>query len=41
MNPYLPKEAVIVERIQESHTIYTLRLEFTDPAVQGSDGWLQ
>lgn len=33
MNPYLPKEAVIVERIQESATIFTLRLEFTDPQV--------
>ena len=34
MNPYLPKEAVIIERVQESHTIFTLRLEFTDPVIQ-------
>lgn len=31
MNPYLPKEAVIVERVQESPSIFTLRLKFTDP----------
>lgn len=34
INPYLPAEARIVERIQESHTIFTLRLEFTDPQRQ-------
>jgi NAD(P)H-flavin reductase len=33
-NPYLPYEAEIVERIQESPTIFTLRLRFTDPEVQ-------
>lgn len=33
-NPYLPHEAEIVERIQEAPTIFTLRLRFTDPAVQ-------
>ena len=32
-NPYLPYEAEIVERIQESPTIFTLRLRFTDPDV--------
>jgi len=36
MNPYLPKEAVIVERIQESQTIFTLRLAFSDPDVQAA-----
>lgn len=30
----LPREAEIVERIQESPTLFTLRLRFTDPAVQ-------
>jgi NAD(P)H-flavin reductase len=29
-NPYLPQEAQIVERIQESPTLFTLRLRFTD-----------
>ena len=29
-NPYLPYEAEVVERIQESSTIFTLRLRFTD-----------
>lgn len=29
-NPYLPYEAEVVERIQESATIFTLRLRFTD-----------
>lgn len=33
MNPYLPHEALIVERIQESPSIFTLRLKFTDPEV--------
>lgn len=32
-NPYLPSEAEIVERIEESPTIFTLRLRFTDPAM--------
>lgn len=31
---YLPYEAEIVERIQESPSLITLRLRFTDPAVQ-------
>lgn len=30
-NPYLPHEARIVERIQESDAVFTLRLEFADP----------
>ena len=32
-NQYLPYEAEIVERIEESPTIFTLRLRFTDPEV--------
>lgn len=32
----LPHEAQILERIQESDTIFTLRLRFTDPAVQAA-----
>lgn len=35
-NPYLPYEAVIMERIQESSTLFTLRLRFTDPRIQES-----
>ena len=31
-NPSLPHEIEVVERIQESPTIFTLRLRFTDPA---------
>jgi sulfhydrogenase subunit gamma (sulfur reductase) len=34
MNPYLPMQAEIVERIQESATLFTLRLRFTDPKLQ-------
>ena len=30
-NPYRPAEAEIIERIEESNTIFTLRLRFTDP----------
>jgi len=30
MNPYLPREAEIVERIQETPTVFTLRLRLTD-----------
>ena len=30
MNPYLPREAEVVERIDESPTIFTLRLSLTD-----------
>lgn len=33
-NPYLPAEAEIIERIEESPTIFTLRLRFTDPERQ-------
>ena len=33
-NPYLPMEAKIIERIQESPGLFTLRLQFTDPDVQ-------
>lgn len=29
-NPYLPVEAEVVERVQESPTVFTLRLRFTD-----------
>ena len=29
-NPYVPFEAEVVERIQESPTVFTLRLRFTD-----------
>ena len=32
-NPYLPLQAEIVERIQESPSLFTLRLRFTDPEV--------
>ena len=32
-NPYLPHEAEILERIQESATLFTLRLRFTNPQV--------
>jgi NAD(P)H-flavin reductase len=32
-NPYLPAEAEIVERIEESPSIFTLRLRFSDPVV--------
>jgi len=30
VNPYLPREAEIIERIQESATLFTLRLRLTD-----------
>jgi len=36
MNPYLPRETEVVERLQESPTIFTLRLRLTDPAARGS-----
>ena len=36
MNPYVPWEAEIVERLQESDTIFTLRLRLTDPKIQRS-----
>lgn len=32
-NPYLPQEAGIVDRVQESEAVFTLRLRFTDPAL--------
>ncbi|MEW6728317.1 MAG: FAD/NAD(P)-binding protein [Pseudomonadota bacterium] len=32
MNPYLPREAELVERIQETPTVFTLRLRLTDGA---------
>jgi len=35
-NPYLPSEAEIVDRIQESPTLFTLRLRFTDPKVNAN-----
>lgn len=34
MNPYLPAEAEIVERIQESPSVFTLRLELCDQATR-------
>lgn len=34
MNPYLPGEAEIIERVQESKTIFTLRLRLCDPATR-------
>lgn len=33
-NPYLPQEVEIIERIQESPTLFTLRLKFTDAQMQ-------
>jgi len=36
VNPYLPREAEVVERIQESRTIFTLRLRLTDPQMRGA-----
>jgi NAD(P)H-flavin reductase len=38
-NPYLLHEAEIVERIDEAAGIFTLRLRFTDPAVQRAYGF--
>lgn len=32
-NAYLPREAEIVKRVQESRTIFTLHLRFTDPEI--------
>jgi sulfhydrogenase subunit gamma (sulfur reductase) len=34
--PYLPQEAQIIERIDESPGLFTLRLRFTDPQVQAA-----
>jgi sulfhydrogenase subunit gamma (sulfur reductase) len=33
-NPYLPQQAEVIERIQESDTLFTLRLKFSDELVQ-------
>ncbi|MDH3514756.1 MAG: Ni/Fe hydrogenase subunit gamma, partial [Gammaproteobacteria bacterium] len=35
-SPSLPYETEVVERIQESPTIFTLRLRFTDPAYRAA-----
>jgi len=35
-NPYLPMTAEVVERVQESATVFTLRLRFTDPDHQAA-----
>lgn len=35
-NAYLPKEATVVERIQESPSMFTLRLRFTDEQVHSA-----
>lgn len=34
VNPYLPHDAVITQRTQESDTLFTLRLEFVDPVIK-------
>lgn len=36
MNPYLPCEAEIIERVQESTTIFTLRMQLCDAALRGA-----
>ena len=36
LNPYVPHEAVIVERIQETPDLFTLRIEFTDPEIRAA-----
>lgn len=36
MNPYLPLEAQIIERVQESKTVFTLRLALTDEAARAA-----
>ncbi len=35
-NPYLPYEAEVVDRVQESASAFTLRLRFTDPEVHNA-----
>lgn len=35
-NPYLPREAKITERIQETGKVFSLRLQLTDPAARES-----
>jgi NAD(P)H-flavin reductase len=32
----VPKEAVVLDRVRESATVFTLRLSYTDPAVRGA-----
>ncbi len=39
-NPYLPEEVVIIERIQETPDLFTLRLKFTDPQRQQTYSFL-
>ncbi len=34
LNPYEPQEAIIIDRLQESPGLFTLRLKFTDQKVQ-------
>jgi len=34
LNPYLPQEAIIVNRVQETPTLFTLRLKFTEQSIQ-------
>jgi sulfhydrogenase subunit gamma (sulfur reductase) len=36
LDPYRPMEAEIVERVQESHNVFTLRLRLTDPRMQAA-----
>src|SRR5579859_84715 len=36
MNPYLPREARIMERVEETPDIFTLRLRLTDTAAHGA-----
>ncbi|MGV6815903.1 MAG: FAD/NAD(P)-binding protein [Thiotrichales bacterium] len=38
-DPYLPNEVEVVERIQESTDIFTLRLRFTDPELHSAYGF--
>lgn len=35
-NPYEPHEAIIVERIEETPDLFTLRIEFTDPEIRAA-----
>ncbi len=35
-HPYLPQEAEVIERIDETDTIFTLRLRFTDPDIHAA-----
>lgn len=36
INPYLPQTAEIIERVDESPTIFTLRLKFVDPKIHAA-----